>query len=571
MEKPEIIQMHLDILYKSVPFLERQTIEDKIDFYKDSKEKKKREEQERLQMQIQMKKTRGRQSAKKDDDINMSPTQNHKVMSSAAKKENERDLSNDQMTVSNFQDILGGDPKLGGSGSIAEPIHHNNLDERFKSKFEEKSPKKSARIITSGPDAENSHLNIKNSDNESSCISSNSQESKGRETKKGKKAKKAGNLRRILRRLKKQQRQSKLVDKIFVSQKEVRPKVMPVTDPYAIKPKLMNPQINLLDQNQKKVQFEAQEDAKKRVGVKKQIKKRPLGKTAPAPKPSDIEMQHSADQSGPKIIYTNNGGNTTNNIETNNNFFNQVYNFRCSNVEHVVQNIYITVDDNGVPTKPSSYQPFHQAADHTVHDFPMEATQQFQNDFVIQNPAIETDHQRRVSRGRAVKVHPNLTAASYQSPDARVPYFQNGDSHQRSVSGSSRRNRSHSQKNAPRGMYSTGNFFNQTMTQIVQGKQREMQPLIRKRKMHHPDFTETINFGQFAPQHQMYSFGNPQLRHCRTAKQPLYGEPHFTRMNCPTPETQQSTPFLAHDSKFNPFARTQQDFDNSYQFRMETP
>ena len=59
--------------------------------------------------------------------------------------------------------------------------------------------------------------------------------------------KKSGNLRRILRRLRKQQRQSKLIDKIFVSQKEVRPKMcgnMTITDPYAIKPKLMNPQIN---------------------------------------------------------------------------------------------------------------------------------------------------------------------------------------------------------------------------------------------------------------------------------------------------------------------------------------
>lgn len=60
MEKPEIIQMHLDILYKSVQFLDKSKIEDKIELYKDSKEKKKREEQERLQMQIQMKKSRGR-------------------------------------------------------------------------------------------------------------------------------------------------------------------------------------------------------------------------------------------------------------------------------------------------------------------------------------------------------------------------------------------------------------------------------------------------------------------------------------------------------------------------------
>jgi len=84
------------------------------------------------------------------------------------------------------------------------------------------------------------------------------------------------------------------------------------------------------------------------------------------------------DQSCSKIIYTNNGNNTTNNIENNNNFFNQVYNFRCSNVEHVVQNIYITVDDNGVPTKPSNYHPYpaetHHHAEQSLNDFQMEGT-----------------------------------------------------------------------------------------------------------------------------------------------------------------------------------------------------
>jgi hypothetical protein len=80
------------------------------------------------------------------------------------------------------------------------------------------------------------------------------------------------------------------------------------------------------------------------------------------------------------------------------------------------------------------------------------------------------------------------------------------------------------------------------MTQIVQGKQREMQPLIRKKKslMQHPDYTEAINFGHLTPQHQPYSFPNPPMRHCRTVKQQVYGmepfTPHFNRMNCPTPD-----------------------------------
>ena len=120
---------------------------------------------------------------------------------------------------------------------------------------------------------------------------------------------------------------------------------------------------------------------KKQPGIKKQIKKRPLGKKtsptvkeqSPPPKAApDVDMQLE-DQSCSKIIYTHNGNNTTNNIE-NNNFFNQVYNFRCSNVEHVVQNIYITVDDNGVPTKPSSYHPY-PAETHHQADFQMEVPQ----------------------------------------------------------------------------------------------------------------------------------------------------------------------------------------------------
>lgn len=60
MKKPEVIKMHLDILYKSITFLSEEKIIAKIEMYRQAKEQKKREEEERIQMQIQIKKQRGR-------------------------------------------------------------------------------------------------------------------------------------------------------------------------------------------------------------------------------------------------------------------------------------------------------------------------------------------------------------------------------------------------------------------------------------------------------------------------------------------------------------------------------
>ena len=63
MKKPEVIKMHLEILFKSVPFLTLQKIEAMKDKYKKQKEQKRKEEEERLQMQQQMKKSRARNTA----------------------------------------------------------------------------------------------------------------------------------------------------------------------------------------------------------------------------------------------------------------------------------------------------------------------------------------------------------------------------------------------------------------------------------------------------------------------------------------------------------------------------
>ena len=74
MKKPEVIKMHLDILYKSISFLSQPKIEAMIEKYKQAKEQKRKEEEERIQMQIQMKKSRGRSNAngnpKKDRKMN---------------------------------------------------------------------------------------------------------------------------------------------------------------------------------------------------------------------------------------------------------------------------------------------------------------------------------------------------------------------------------------------------------------------------------------------------------------------------------------------------------------------
>ena len=48
MKKPEVIKMHLDILFKSVNFLCKNKVEAMIDNYKQAKEQKRKEEEERI-------------------------------------------------------------------------------------------------------------------------------------------------------------------------------------------------------------------------------------------------------------------------------------------------------------------------------------------------------------------------------------------------------------------------------------------------------------------------------------------------------------------------------------------
>jgi hypothetical protein len=50
MRKPEIIQMHLDILYKSVPYISKDKIMKILSNYKETKMQKQKEEEERILM-----------------------------------------------------------------------------------------------------------------------------------------------------------------------------------------------------------------------------------------------------------------------------------------------------------------------------------------------------------------------------------------------------------------------------------------------------------------------------------------------------------------------------------------
>ena len=65
MNKPEIIQMHLEILFKSIGYLTKERIACVLSNYKEVKEQKRKEEEERLLMRTQMKKARGRSTSRK--------------------------------------------------------------------------------------------------------------------------------------------------------------------------------------------------------------------------------------------------------------------------------------------------------------------------------------------------------------------------------------------------------------------------------------------------------------------------------------------------------------------------
>ena len=80
--------MHLDILYKQVTFITPQKIASILPGFKEDKMQKQKEEEERIQMQNQMKKSRGRQSTKKErkEDVTMEDGESKAISPIANKK-----------------------------------------------------------------------------------------------------------------------------------------------------------------------------------------------------------------------------------------------------------------------------------------------------------------------------------------------------------------------------------------------------------------------------------------------------------------------------------------------------
>ena len=66
MRKPEVIRMHLDILFKNILFLKKEKIDKMLNEYKLQKLQKQKEAEEQLQIQNQMRKMRGRSGQKKE-------------------------------------------------------------------------------------------------------------------------------------------------------------------------------------------------------------------------------------------------------------------------------------------------------------------------------------------------------------------------------------------------------------------------------------------------------------------------------------------------------------------------
>ena len=81
MNKPDVIQMHLDILYKSISYLSRDKIEAVLPDYKLMKEKKRKEEEEKLLIRSHLKKSRGRSNSKRRSDQEMADLSTAKTQS----------------------------------------------------------------------------------------------------------------------------------------------------------------------------------------------------------------------------------------------------------------------------------------------------------------------------------------------------------------------------------------------------------------------------------------------------------------------------------------------------------
>jgi len=100
-------------------------------------------------------------------------------------------------------------------------------------------------------------------------------------------------------------------------------------------------------------------------------------------------------------------------------------------------------------------------------------------------------------------------------------------------------NRSRSKSRGRR--YATQNFFNQTMTQIVQGKNRELQPLVDRRRLQQPSFAPL-----YPPQGQQFA---PNFNQDMNEQAPQFfetpkKEAQYAFADQDLMNTQESTPFI---------------------------
>lgn len=181
----------------------------------------------------------------------------------------------------------------------------------------------------------------------------------------------------------------------------------------------------------------------------------------------------------------------TNNITNNNNYYSNNYNIHYNNVENVTQNFFINFDSspdgqfdaqNAMPQFAMDTPmgaPFQQQAP----SFPM-STNFEQPGYYNQQPTETVVDDYVIEKSPMAH---NETSHPYrdQSPtDSKTKGKRNASNSQTRI-----RKRSTSNKIGQR--LRTSNFFNQTMAQIVQGKDRELFPLVDKRKLANQPMEQT--------------------------------------------------------------------------------
>jgi len=256
-KKPEVIQMHLDILYKSVGFLSKHKIERILDEYKRAKDQKQREEEERLRIQMLLKKSRGRQAKNKckllEDSLqehqsnvnqgnfhegchngnhgNSSPRSNGdkyqqnglNIIKSSCYMTEERRTTVLESAEGDLQNLQLNSQPL----QTQQPLHNKHFQSLQSKDMNDQYDKKDMSISDYEP---------------SQTMSLNSDRSKHSRafavlTRQLKRSRHSRAFRRIMRKLKNQKRLSRSIEKIFISKKEERNQNDFNQDPLLIKPK----------------------------------------------------------------------------------------------------------------------------------------------------------------------------------------------------------------------------------------------------------------------------------------------------------------------------------------------